>query len=44
LEILKQEIEKIIKDKTKLNIFDMEEIIICKDSNYYKYIDFKNIV
>jgi len=44
LGILKQEIEKIIKEKTVQKIFDIEEIEICKESNFYKYIDFNNII
>jgi len=44
LGLLKQEIEKIIKDRTGQNIFDIEEIEICKESNFYKYVDFHNII
>ena len=44
LGMLKQEIEKIIKERTKQKIFDIEEIEVCKNSNYYKYIEFKNII
>ena len=44
LKILKPEIEKIIKDNVKLNIFDIEEIRACKNSNHYKYINYENIV
>ena len=42
--ILKPELEKIIKEKVKNKIFDIEEIKICKESNYYKYIDFEKII
>jgi len=42
--ILKPELEKIIKEKIKNKIFDIEEIKICKESNYYKYIDFEKII
>ena len=42
--ILKPELEKIIKEKIKKKIFDIEEIKICKESNYYKYIDFEKII
>ena len=41
---LKPEIEKIIKEKLKDKIFDIEEIKICQESKYYKYIEFENIV
>jgi len=44
LKILYPEIEKIIKEKIKLNVFDIEEIKACKDSNHYKYINYKNIM
>jgi len=42
--ILKPKLEKIIKEKVKSKIFDIEEIKICKESNYFKYIDFKKII
>jgi len=41
---LKQEVERIIKEKTIQKIFDIEEIEICKESNFYKYINFKNLI
>jgi len=41
---LKPEIEKVICEKTKEKIFDIEEIRISKDSQYYKYIDFKKLI
>ena len=44
LRILKPEFEKIIKEKTNLKIFDIEEIKLCKESKYYKYIDFEKII
>jgi len=44
LKILNPEIEKIIKVKIKLNIFDIEEIKACKNSNHYKYINYENIM
>jgi len=44
LRILKLEIEKIIKEKINQRIFDIEKIEVCKSSNFYKYIDFKNIM
>jgi uncharacterized protein with HEPN domain len=44
LKTLKAEIEKIINEKLKQKIFDNEEINICKESKYYKYIDFKKIM
>ena len=44
LKVLKPEIEKIIKEKTKQNIFDIEEIKISKESNYYKYINYEKIM
>jgi uncharacterized protein with HEPN domain len=42
--ILKTEFEKVIKEQTEKKIFDIEEIKICKDSNYYRYIDFEKIL
>ena len=44
LKVLKQEIEKIIKERLKQKIFDIEEIKVSKESKYYKYIDFEKIV
>ena len=41
---LKTEIEKIIKEQKDKKIFDIEEIKLCKESNYYKYIDFGKIM
>ena len=42
--ILKPELEKIIKEQIKNKIFEIEEINICKESNYYKYVDFEKII
>jgi uncharacterized protein with HEPN domain len=44
LKILKPEFEKIIKEQTKLEIFNIEEIKLCKESKFYKYIDFEKII
>jgi len=44
LKTLKQEIEKIIKEKTKEKVFDIEEIKVSKDSKYYNHIDFEEIL
>jgi uncharacterized protein with HEPN domain len=44
LKILKPEIVKIIKEKIKQQIFDIEEIKISKDSRYYNHIDFNEIL
>ena len=44
LKTLKTDIEKIINDRIKSKIFDIEEIKISKESNYYKYIQFENII
>ena len=44
LKLLKTDIEKIITDKIKSKIFDIEEVKISKESQYYKYIQFENIV
>jgi uncharacterized protein with HEPN domain len=44
LKIIKTEIEKIIKEKTSKEIFDIEEIKISKESKYYKYINFDKII
>jgi uncharacterized protein with HEPN domain len=44
LKTLKPEIEKIIKDRIKQKIFDIEEIKISKESKYYNHIDFNEIL
>jgi uncharacterized protein with HEPN domain len=44
LKLLKPEIEKIISEKLENKIFDIEEIQICRDSIYYKHIDFGKII
>ena len=44
LKTLKSEIEKIIKEKTKQKIFDIAEVKISKESKYYKFIDFDEII
>ena len=44
LNILKPEIENIIRGQVDKNIFDIEEIKICKESNYYKNINFEKLL
>ena len=44
LKLLKTDVEKIITDKIKSKIFNIEELKISKESQYYKYIDFENII
>jgi uncharacterized protein with HEPN domain len=44
LKTLKSEIVKIIKEKTKQKVFDIEEIKISKESKYYNHIDFEEIL
>ena len=44
LKVLKPEIVKIIKEKMKQKIFDIDEIKIGKESKYYNHIDFKEIL
>ena len=44
LNILKPDIEKIIKEQLIKNIYEIEEIKICKESNYYVNIDFDKII
>jgi uncharacterized protein with HEPN domain len=44
LKTIKTEIEKIINEKISQKIFDIEEIKICKESKYYKYINFDKII
>ena len=44
LKALKPEIVKIIKEKMKRKIFDVDEIKISKESKYYDHIDFKEIL
>ena len=43
LKALKLEIEKKIKEKLKLKIYDIEELKLCKESPYYSSVDFKKI-
>jgi len=42
--IIKKEIEKIIKEQVERNVFNIEEIELCKKSKYYKYIEFDKIM
>ena len=44
LKILKPEFEKIIKEKINQKIFDIEEIKLCKESKFYKNVDFERII
>ena len=44
LNILKPEIENIIRGQVDKNIFDIEELKICKESNYYKNINFEKLL
>jgi len=44
LKALKPEIVKIIKEKIKQKVFDIEEIKVGKESKYYNHIDFKEIL
>jgi len=44
LNILKPEIENIIRGQVDKNIFDVEELKICKESNYYKNINFEKLL
>ena len=44
LKILKHELEKIVNEKLSKNIFDIEEIKICKNSIFYKHVDFGKII
>jgi uncharacterized protein with HEPN domain len=44
LKRLKSDIERIITEKSVEKIFEIEEIEICKDSQFYKYIDFDKII
>jgi uncharacterized protein with HEPN domain len=44
LVVLKIEIETIIKEKLNQKIFDMDEIKTCVGSEYYKHIEFENIM
>jgi uncharacterized protein with HEPN domain len=41
---LQKKIEEIIKVKTVEKIFDREEIILSKDSNYYTHVRFEKIM
>ena len=40
---LKPEFEKAIKEQTRLKIFDIEEIELCKESKFYRHVDFEKI-
>jgi uncharacterized protein with HEPN domain len=42
--VLKVEVEKIIKEQIDKKIFDIEELKLCKESNYYRYVDFEKIM
>ena len=44
LKVLKIEMEKIIIDKIQGKVFDIEEIEICRNSRYYKHIEFEKII
>jgi uncharacterized protein with HEPN domain len=44
LKTIKPEIIKIIKDRIKQKIFDIEELKISKESKYYIHIDFNEIL
>ena len=44
LKTLKPEIEKIIRENLKQNIFDIEEIKMCQESKFYRNIDFNEIL
>jgi uncharacterized protein with HEPN domain len=44
LRMLKPELEKIIKEQTARKIFDIEELKLCKESKFYKHIDFEKII
>ena len=44
LKVIKSEIEKIVKEKIKQKVFDVEEIRICKESIYYNHVDFEKIL
>jgi uncharacterized protein with HEPN domain len=44
LHVLKPKIESIIHEKLKKNIFDIEELEISQNSNFYKHIDYKKLL
>jgi len=44
LKRLRPEIVKIIKEKMKQKVFDIEEVKISKESKYYNHIDFEEIL
>ena len=44
LKMLKPKIEKIIIEKIDEKIFDMEELKVSRDSEFYRYIDFEKII
>jgi uncharacterized protein with HEPN domain len=41
---LQQKVEEIIKEKIIEKIFDIEELNLSKDSNYYTHVRFKKII
>ena len=44
LKILKPKIERIIKEKIKQNVLDIEELKISKESKFYRFINFEEII
>ena len=44
LKTLKHDVEKIIREQTNKKVFDIKEIEISKISNFYRNINFENIV
>ena len=44
LKKLKPKIEQIIVKKTEQKVFDMDELNLAKESDFYKYVDFSKII
>ena len=40
---LKPDLERIIREKLIQNVFDIEEIKLCKDSKHYAHVDFEKL-
>jgi len=44
LKVLKSDVEEIVRKKTGQKVFDIEEIEISKDSEFYRHVDFSKIM
>jgi uncharacterized protein with HEPN domain len=44
IEVLRQQISEIVRERIQTNVFDIEEINLCRQSKYYKHVNFTEIV